>query len=353
VPIDAPLSERDPGGFIEKAMSMETLEGYAKQIRAKHALFVFDACFSGTFFKMRAAPEVIALKTAQPVRQFITSGSAEQSVPDVSVFRREFVAGLEGEADLNHDGYVTGSELGSYLEDKVTQYSHQTQTPQYGKIQDRTLDKGDFVFLPAAAEAKPQAVATVADAPGAPALRLDDIQAEARRRADWDAWQTRMRADFAKIAALPGGTELKASAWERFLAAYTAHNPYSNEADTLREQARREMQAPRARMADRPVFPPEYARIRGPSFNCDVRLTPLETLLCRVPRLAHLDGVMGTVYRQLYERTADKDDLKRSQRAWLIERNSACSVIADDLGDPMRRDAQIECLQGQIGRAHV
>ncbi len=146
VPVDAPLSERDPSGFIETALSMETMEGYAKQIRAKHALFVFDACFSGAFFKMRAAPEVIALKTTQPVRQFITSGGADQQVPDISIFRQEFVAALEGAADLNHDGYITGSELGSYLEDKVTNYSHQTQTPQYGKIQDRNLDKGDFVF---------------------------------------------------------------------------------------------------------------------------------------------------------------------------------------------------------------
>lgn len=30
VPVDAPLAERDPGGFIEKAVSMETLEVHAK-----------------------------------------------------------------------------------------------------------------------------------------------------------------------------------------------------------------------------------------------------------------------------------------------------------------------------------
>ena len=142
VPVDAPLAERDVGGFIETALSMEAMEGYAKQIRAKHALFVFDACFSGSFFKMRAMPEVIALKTTLPVRQFITSGGADQLVPDVSVFRKEFVAALEGEADQNRDGYVTGSELGSFLEDKVTNYSRQTQIPQYGKIRTATWTRG-------------------------------------------------------------------------------------------------------------------------------------------------------------------------------------------------------------------
>ncbi len=240
VPVDAPLSERDPNGFIESALSMEAMEGYAKQIRSKHALFVFDACFSGAFFKMRTAPEAIALKTTLPVRQFITSGGADQPVPDVSVFRKEFVAALEGAADLNHDGYVTGSELGSYLEDKVTNYSHQTQTPQYGKIQDRNLDQGDFVF---ALDALPQPVtpvvkATPPDAPVASDVSLEDIQAESKRRANWQAWQGRMRGTYDKVAAMTDSPDLKAQAWERFLAAYSETNPYNGEADTLREQAR-------------------------------------------------------------------------------------------------------------------
>jgi formylglycine-generating enzyme required for sulfatase activity len=147
VPVDAPLADRDPGGFKERALSMEMVESYAKQIESKHALFIFDSCFSGSFFKMRAAPEVIALKTTQPVRQFITSGGADQQVPDESVFRRQFIAGLEGEADVNGDGYLTASELGGFLEEKVTNYSNRTQTPQYGKIRDPALDKGDFVFV--------------------------------------------------------------------------------------------------------------------------------------------------------------------------------------------------------------
>ena len=56
------------------------------------------------------------------------------------------IAGITGEADRNHDGCVTASELGSFLEDKVTNYSRNTQTSQYGKIRDLALDKGDFVF---------------------------------------------------------------------------------------------------------------------------------------------------------------------------------------------------------------
>jgi hypothetical protein len=127
---------------------MLEIEIYAKQIDAKHALFVFDSCFSGSIFGLtRAIPAAISDKTTKPVRQFITAGAADQEVPDDSVFRRQFVAGLAGEADLNHDGYVTGSELSQFLEYTVINYTRGAQTPQYGKIRDPFLDKGDFVFF--------------------------------------------------------------------------------------------------------------------------------------------------------------------------------------------------------------
>ena len=46
--------------------------------------------------------------------------------------------------DLYKDGYVTGEELGLYLKNKVPE--HTAQTPQYGKIRDYDLSRGDFVF---------------------------------------------------------------------------------------------------------------------------------------------------------------------------------------------------------------
>jgi formylglycine-generating enzyme required for sulfatase activity len=123
------------------------MEVYARRIDAKHALFVFDSCFSGSLFALsRAVPAVIGYKTARPVRQFITSGTADETVPDQSVFRRQFVAALAGKADGNGDGYVTGAELGEYLQDRVTNYTYNAQHPQYGKIRDPLLDEGDFVF---------------------------------------------------------------------------------------------------------------------------------------------------------------------------------------------------------------
>ena len=148
VPADAPLPKDGTGAFKKKAISMLEIEIFAKQMESKHAMFTFDSCFSGSLFEItRAVPDTISLKTSEPVRQFITAGSAEQTVPDKSVFRNQFVAGLEGEADINKDGFITGTELAQYIEESVTNYTRRAQTPQYGKIRDPYLDKGDFVFI--------------------------------------------------------------------------------------------------------------------------------------------------------------------------------------------------------------
>ncbi|MFA6571069.1 MAG: caspase family protein [Bacteroidota bacterium] len=148
VPTDAPNPNTDKNNFLSKAMAMQQIEVYAKQIQSKHVLFLFDACFSGSIFAItRAIPENISYKTSKPVRQFISSGSADETVPDESIFRQQFMSGLDGEADLNNDGFITGTELGEFLTEKVINYSKNNQHPQYGKIRNPFLDKGDFVFL--------------------------------------------------------------------------------------------------------------------------------------------------------------------------------------------------------------
>lgn len=149
VPVDAPTPGKDLLGFQQRAVTMDEIESVARKIRSKHALFVFDSCFSGTLLTARRGtiPPVITMKATQPVRQFITAGAADQEVPDASIFREQFVEGIGGEADRNADGYVTVSELADYLQEKVTNYTRGSQTPLYGKIFDPALDKGDFIFI--------------------------------------------------------------------------------------------------------------------------------------------------------------------------------------------------------------
>jgi formylglycine-generating enzyme required for sulfatase activity len=149
VMIDAPAPEKDPLGFSLASVDMQTVITQAKMIRSKHVLFMFDSCFSGTVLNLRdrVTPRVISDKVRYPVRQFITAGRANEPVPDRSVFKEAFLDILEGrDREPIPDGYLTGEELGLYLKNKVPEYNPM-QHPQYGKIRDPRLDKGDFIFM--------------------------------------------------------------------------------------------------------------------------------------------------------------------------------------------------------------
>lgn len=149
VPVDAPDPTKNLIEFQQKAVTADEIQTVARRIRSKHALFVFDSCFSGLFISRSKAvvPKFIDYLAIQSVRHFITAGADNQEVPDESVFRQMFVRGLEGDADTNKDSYITGMELSLYLQEKVIYYRGALQTPQYGKIRDPQLDRGDFIFI--------------------------------------------------------------------------------------------------------------------------------------------------------------------------------------------------------------
>ncbi|UCG11615.1 MAG: DUF1566 domain-containing protein [Deltaproteobacteria bacterium] len=128
---------------------MKDMEMLALRVKSKHMLMLFDSCFSGSLFALaRTAPTDITEKSVYPVRQFITAGGADETVPDRSIFKICLLRGLDGEADFNGDNYVTASELGMYLQTKVVNYSNGAQHPQYGKINNPHLDRGDFILVP-------------------------------------------------------------------------------------------------------------------------------------------------------------------------------------------------------------
>ena len=147
IPRDCPLLRDDPKGFARQAISTKDIETYSEQIQSKHVLMFFDSSFSGEVFSLQQAVlKVISKKSALPVRQYIIAGSEDEPVPDRSLFKRYLLKGLRGDADFIHDGYVTGSELGVYLAGRVIKKTRGRQHPQYGKINNPTLARGDFVF---------------------------------------------------------------------------------------------------------------------------------------------------------------------------------------------------------------
>ncbi|MDP6390785.1 MAG: caspase family protein [Alphaproteobacteria bacterium] len=167
VPADAPRPETGTE-FRLKALPMRDFGTFVRLARSKHALTVFDACFAGTVFDSQRSmpPPAVTRATTLPVRQFLTSGDAGQTVSDDGAFRELFIRALNGEerADANGDGYVTGTEIGLFLGDRMTNLTRARQTPRYGKLRDKDYDRGDFVFALPSAPAPVIVPQTVVDA---------------------------------------------------------------------------------------------------------------------------------------------------------------------------------------------
>jgi len=146
IPKDCPLLRMDPQGFEKKAISTRALESYAKQIRSRHVLMLFDSSFSGDEFKQESPSlKLMSRKRTQPIRQVIVAGRADEPIPDRSLFKYFLIEGLQGDADAIQDGFITGSELGVYLSQWVTRSTKGSQHPQYAKLGD-TATRGDFIL---------------------------------------------------------------------------------------------------------------------------------------------------------------------------------------------------------------
>lgn len=238
VMVDAPAPEKDPVGFSLSSVDMQSILTRAKIIKARHVLFMFDSCFSGSVLNLRdrVVPQTISESMRLPVRQFITAGRANEPVPDHSIFKQAFLDLLEGrDREPIPDGYITGEELGLYLKNKVPKYNP-TQHPQYGKINDVRLDKGDFVFV--------KKGASITSAALEPTETTDYdklIQERETERKKWLQWQANMEKDFEKAERYDHSRDLtareKAEAWASFLSAYNADNPNSRRDDDMKRLA--------------------------------------------------------------------------------------------------------------------
>ena len=151
IPADGADPRRDEVDFLRKALSLRRFGEFVRQAKSKHVLAVFDSCFAGTIFQVARSrtPPAITRVTTEPVRQFLSSGDAGQQVSDDGAFASLFVDALKNQsrADANGDGYLTGSELGSYLTYEVSNVTNNVQTPRHGKLRASRYNKGDFVFV--------------------------------------------------------------------------------------------------------------------------------------------------------------------------------------------------------------
>jgi tetratricopeptide (TPR) repeat protein len=146
IPVDG-----EPGQESGTAISMEQVRSLSSRIPAKHILYVMDSCYSGLGLSRSAglAPTLSGfLRKVASMRavQIVTAGGSGEQAQERGghgLFTGFFLKALEGEADINKDGVVTGSELGTYLRPTVSEASSQAQTPLYGRLE----GEGEFLFF--------------------------------------------------------------------------------------------------------------------------------------------------------------------------------------------------------------
>lgn len=143
VPFDA-----DSQNFQGQSISMTNFQDISEAIPAKHVLFVMDSCYSGlALTRGQGLSNYLREVSRRTARQMLTAGGANEEVADNgpnghSVFTWTVLQGLEGRADLNSDGFISGGELGSYVGPSVSALSH--QTPAFGNL--AGSEGGEFIF---------------------------------------------------------------------------------------------------------------------------------------------------------------------------------------------------------------
>jgi serine protease Do len=146
VPVDS-----DTRNIFSTAISMDQVRQFSRRLPAKHVLYLIDACYSGLgLTRSGGIPpsdrNYLTKITTKKAHQMLTAGGkGEQAHEDGGhgVFTKYLLEGLDGSADREDKGYITFSDLASYVKPKVTRETRNSQIPQYGNID----GEGEFVFV--------------------------------------------------------------------------------------------------------------------------------------------------------------------------------------------------------------
>ena len=148
-------SDGNKNDLFTTSIPMNDLKTISSMSKAKHVLFLIDACYGGlaatnTRGLDESSPGFLEKITRDKSRQIITAGGRGEEVIEKaewghSAFTLNLLRGLKDwMADVNMDGFITGEELGLFLKSRVTKDSDYQQTPQVRRF---TSHEGEFVFI--------------------------------------------------------------------------------------------------------------------------------------------------------------------------------------------------------------
>ncbi len=129
----------------------DDLASTSRIIRAKHVLFIMDACYGGLIGMRALSPgsaRFVDDMMSRYSRQFLTAGKADEAVADSggprsghSVFTGHLLDALDGVMPTE-DGIISANALMAHVYDRVARDPHSQQAPHYGFL----AGDGDFFF---------------------------------------------------------------------------------------------------------------------------------------------------------------------------------------------------------------
>jgi formylglycine-generating enzyme len=254
IPYDAKVDMNNvssPSSYYATCLGMDELKRLASMIPAKHVMFLVDACYSGLTVANRGGlqtsiPGYLKKVASVSVQQVITAGgkgdmSSESPEWGHGAFTYKLLEALRtGVADGNDDGVTTGMELAAHLKNVVPNISP-NQTPTYGYFD----GEGEFLFL------QMMNTGLIPAPPSGSGFSLDDLKNEADRletiekvKKAWASNLTDMKKAYNNVMAYGGRnvlSNLKYGEWQGFIDSFKEDNPYSQEDNSMRAEARKQL----------------------------------------------------------------------------------------------------------------
>ncbi|HOW57005.1 MAG TPA: caspase family protein, partial [Smithellaceae bacterium] len=123
IPVDA-----DTTNIFSTAISMDQVRVFSRRMRAKHVLYLIDSCYAGLGLTRSGSippheKDYLRKITSRKAHQMLVAGGRGELAHEEGshgVFTKYVLEALDGAADQSEKGYVTFSDISSYVKPKVS-----------------------------------------------------------------------------------------------------------------------------------------------------------------------------------------------------------------------------------------
>ena len=134
-----------------KSITLDELKEFSRRVMSRHVLFLLDTAVAGwdvtppqqLSLEGRSAPEMETEKRAIQVLTAAGKGETVVRTESPDAFVQAIVAGLQGAADTDKNGWLLASELAAYVAQQVEYKSGGAQHPQFARLH----GEGDTILI--------------------------------------------------------------------------------------------------------------------------------------------------------------------------------------------------------------